>query len=196
LTATAIDVPSSQSKIIELLQAIQQLPDVEIPPRKSENWVPLEHGHVWKGMPSWGRDLHGSFSCQYSILRMTPSTIDSNPLAYTSKPVGSSVLILSNSNRDILSSTSQNHTALDSGLHRVGFRNSFFGEAFRLAESSARRWYRFHIEQGFVGIVRALESAGSRDADIGAAAWWFIHAGRQIYGLVEEKEYVNRGVFD
>ncbi|KAI9881314.1 MAG: hypothetical protein M1830_005601 [Pleopsidium flavum] len=78
LTDLAIDMPSSQPKLIELLKAIQNLPDVELPGGEGADYISLEQGELWKELPQWGNIWADTFnSVEASFTKPVDSTTES-----------------------------------------------------------------------------------------------------------------------
>lgn len=68
LTDLAIDMPSSQPKLIELLKAIRNLLDVELPGGEGADYISLEQGELWKELPQWDNIWADTFNCMLSKL--------------------------------------------------------------------------------------------------------------------------------
>lgn len=61
LNNAAIKLCWFQPQIIELLDAIQKLPDLELPPESL--CVGFEQGDIFKKLPNWGDEWADTFSC-------------------------------------------------------------------------------------------------------------------------------------
>ena len=59
----AIDLPLSQPRIVELLRAIQKLPDVDLPGGEGADYISLNQGELWKELPSWGNTWADTSNC-------------------------------------------------------------------------------------------------------------------------------------
>ncbi|KAF1985130.1 hypothetical protein K402DRAFT_455414 [Aulographum hederae CBS 113979] len=53
LIEAALESPAIQPRIVDLLEAITQLPELELPGGEGDDYVELSQGDVWKKLPRW-----------------------------------------------------------------------------------------------------------------------------------------------
>lgn len=62
LNDTAVDVPSSQPRIVSMSQSIRTLPEIDVPRGEGEGVFDLDDGFVWRELTEWVNDWADNFN--------------------------------------------------------------------------------------------------------------------------------------
>ncbi|KAI3328952.1 hypothetical protein HD806DRAFT_481183 [Xylariaceae sp. AK1471] len=62
LNDAAVALPSAQPKIISILQAIRELPRVEVPRGEGEDFIDLDDGFFWRELTGWANDWADNYN--------------------------------------------------------------------------------------------------------------------------------------